>query len=296
MANFTCLYPFNAVRKQADTRFRVRIRIGNSYLISFILLAATTMIFASCTLDAVQSELYFVKETADSGGDGKSWETAFTHPLDALDVAGFGDQIWVAEGVYGPRNDGNRNVIALKSGVQVIGGFTGVESDTSQRSPEMAITVLDGQGFAYHVVSAVGADEAVLDGFTITNGNASGSGIESDNGGEFTGGGIFNVYSSLEIRRCRFSGNVASYKGGAIYNEESSPLVVDCIFEKNSAHFGGAVYNFFSSPTTINSIFRENESYISGGAVANFTSSPTYVNSLFSGNQATYTGGAILST
>ena len=274
--------------------FRSRFRAGRYFILSLLYPAIAVIVFSSCWGGSVHSGIHYVSSTADPGGDGTSWETAFSHPQDALDAAHPEDQVWVEEGVYGLREADDRLVIELKAGVMVLGGFTGTETEPGERNPEEAVAVLDGQGQAYHVVRAMGADGAVLDGFTITNGNASGNALESSYGGEFTGGGMFSVSSLLEVRQCRFFANSASYKGGAIYIEESSPLVVGCIFEDNSAFFGGAVYNEASSPTTINSIFRTNESWISGGAVSSFASSPTYVNSIFSGNEAIYTGGAIL--
>jgi len=280
--------------KHPAGHFQSRSRAGRYFILCLLYPAIAVIVFSSCWGGSVNSEIHYVSCTADPGGDGTSWKTAFPHPQDALDAARPGDQIWVGEGVYGLREPEDRLVVELKTGVMVLGGFTGTETDPGERNPEEAVAVLDGQGQAYHVVRAMGADGTVIDGFTITNGDASGNALESSNGGEFTGGGMFSVSSSPEIRQCRFVNNKASFKGGAIFNEKSSPLVVDCIFEGNSAFFGGAVYNEASFPTTINSIFRANASWISGGAVSSFASSPTYVNSLFSGNETTYTGGAIL--
>jgi predicted outer membrane repeat protein len=243
----------------------------------------------------VEPQIYYVVSAADSGGDGMSWETALTHPQDALDIAVSGDQIWVAEGDYGPREAEDRNVVVLKTGVHVFGGFSGTESEAGMRDPQEAVTILNGQDYAYHVVLAKGVEGAILDGFTITGGKAFTVGIESAEGGMFNGGGIFSAYSSLEVRQCRFTGNAASHKGGAVYSEESESTLMDCTFEMNTANFGGALDNYRSLTTVINSIFTSNQSETSGGAVNNLNSSATFVNTVFSGNHSGWTGGAVLS-
>lgn len=238
------------------------------------------------------SKVHFVQAGAVQGGDGTSWETAFAHPQDALDIAVSGDQVWVAKGVYGPLNPTGQEVIGLVYGVEVLGGFNGTESGSWERDYSGNLTVLDGQGVTYHVVT--GADGAILDGFTVTGGNADGDTIQSRYGGTFKGGGMFNAGVSPEIRNCVFSGNAAASGGGAIYNEENHPHIENSVFENNSADFGGAIENRHSDSEIINAIFKGNESFASGGAVANFGGAPIFINSVFSGNISTYIGGGVL--
>jgi len=239
--------------------------------------------------------VHYVQCDAVPGGDGTSWARAFSHPQDALDIALPGDQVWVAAGTYGLRDFEDRNVLVLVPGVSVLGGFTGHETGIEMRSPETFLTTLDGQGSAYHVVLAIGADGAVLDGFTITGGNATGYMLETARGGTSDGGGVFCAFSSLEINRCRFLENRASSKGGAIYIEESRPVLSDSIFEGNSSIiFGGALNIVASSPDIINCIFQDNKSETSGGAVNILESQTSFVNSVFSGNSSFGAGGAVL--
>jgi len=208
-------------------------------------------------------------------------------------VAHYGDQVWVTQGVYGPLDPDGGEVISLENGVAVLGGFSGDEIQASQRDPSRYQTILDGQGVSYHVVT--GADEAVLDGFTVTDGNANGNMRQSVYGGTFSGGGMFNAGVTPVIRNCLFVKNKASFNGGAIFNEDSDPLIVDCVFEDNTANFGGAIDSRDSSPTVINGKFASNTSTVSGGAVANFGGSPVFINVVFSGNRSGQVGGAVLS-
>lgn len=257
---------------------------------------STLVILGACANDSQISpapQIHHVRATAMEGGDGISWATAFTHPQDALDIALDGDQVWVAQGIYGPLHPAGSEVVRLKSGVAVLGGFVGTESEAGQRDFGSAITVLDGQESSYHVVT--GADRAVIDGFTVTGGNAVGNMPQSSNGGTFSGGGMFNHGVAPEIRNCLFVRNTASYNGGAIFNENSDPLIVDCVFEENTANFGGAMDNRNSSPTVVNTKFQNNTATVSGGAVANFGGSPVFINAVFSGNRSAQVGGAVLS-
>jgi predicted outer membrane repeat protein len=75
----------------------------------------------------------------------------------------------------------------------------------------------------------------VLDGFTITAGNADGSGSDG------YGGAVSNYQSNPTIKNCTFTTNTATKRGGAVFNKQSGPLVTNCIFSGNSAvNAGGA--------------------------------------------------------
>jgi hypothetical protein len=215
-------------------------------------------------------------------------------------------------------------------GVAVYGGFAGTEISREQRDPALHRTVLSGDidfndagsdgvdsdvsqiiGFNTYVVvmmdgtTALGpiTETTVLDGFTITGGNAV-SGAEHDGGGLFCNGAGSGKECSPTLRNLRFSGNHATV-GGAIFNSgnggTSSPTLSNVTFSGNSAQSGGAMANYGlgatgrSNPTLSNVSFSGN-SATQGGAITNNsisgTSKPTLVNVTFSGNSAT-TGSAI---
>ncbi len=83
--------------------------------------------------------------------------------------------MWVAAGVYRPTDRGDRTAtIRLHTGVGLYGGFTGMETERDQRDWKSNETILSGaisddpKDHSYHVV--IGADDAVIDGFTIRDG------------------------------------------------------------------------------------------------------------------------------
>ena len=188
-----------------------------------------------------------------SSGDCLSWSGA-CELRQALELAQPGFQIWAAAGTYKPTADTDRNAtLQLKSGVAIYGGFAGTEDQLDQRDWEANPTILsgdlkgdDGSGFdnndenSYHVVTASGVDAAaILDGFTITGGNADGeSPVRS-------GGGMYIDEGSPTLTNITFSSNYADSIGGGLYNWAGSPTLEDVTFSMNEAKYsGGGVASF----------------------------------------------------
>jgi len=258
-----------------------------------------------------------VKADATGAKNGHSWADAYTDLQAALAAAEWGDEIWVAQGTYKPTSGTDRTVsFLLVAGAGLYGGFAGAETDRGQRNWTANATILSGDigtsGSAtdnsYHVV--IGAHLAVLDGFTITGGNANGSGFR-EGGGMYNkdcsptvtnctfsntawGGGMYNIDSSPDVTNCTFSGNTSG-SGGGMWNDGggSSPTVTNCTFSGNTAHdSGGGMYNSNSSPTVTNCTFSGNTAsgIYGGGGLYNSGGSPTVANCLFSGNTAQGSG------
>lgn len=271
------------------------------------------------------STVYVDSNPAIATHDGLSWNTAYADLAPVLLNATSGTNIHVADGTYKPTTGADRTVsFALKNGVGLYGGYAGSgAADPNARDVAAYPAILSGDigtgndntDNSYHVV--VGSDtdsSAVLDGFTITKGNANGviystydgGGMYNSNGsptlanctisGNAThngGGGICNQSSSPTLTNCAFIGNTASDYGGGMWNQTSSPILTNCTFSGNTAsYYGGAMCNGYSSPTLTNCTFSGNLAS-SGGGMDNDSSSPTLANCTFSENTATDNGGGM---
>jgi hypothetical protein len=290
--------------------------------------------------------VYYVDGDANGANDGTSWEDAFNHLQDALSAVSCGEEIWVAEGIYepdanssSPDGSGDRQAtFQLKNGVTIKGGYAGVGApDPNERNVRLYETILcgdlDGNDVdvdnlcdllteptrgenSYHVVTGSGTDgTAIIDGFTITAGNANGGGgcpdchdhgagmfnwhnasptvtncTFSGNSGKF-GVGMFNgLYSSPGVTNCTFSGNACKSGGGGMANDSgSAPTLTNCIFSGNSAgSWGGGMANWrLCDPNVINCTFAENEAGSYGGGINNDNRCrPTLSNCIVWGNSA----------
>ncbi|MEM9079766.1 MAG: right-handed parallel beta-helix repeat-containing protein [Verrucomicrobiota bacterium] len=252
---------------------------------------------------------YYVNQNASGAKDGTSWLDAFTDLQSALAAASSGNEIWVAEGTYRPSAGTDRNdTFQLVNGVTIYGGFDGTETSVDQRNPNPTTngTILsgdlagdDGPDFtntsdnSYSIVTGSNTDEtAILDGFTISGGNANGT-----SGSTNKGGALYNDHGSPTIRNCFFLKNEANVqfgKGGAVYNLAATPTFTSCLFRGNRAGFrGGAITNDSASPTLTNCLFEGNTSGVDGGAVDTISGSPSFTNCTFHNNATVRDGGAV---
>ena len=238
----------------------------------------------------------YAKPIASGTADCSSWANACTLQT-ALTGALSGNEIWVAAGVHKPTTGTDRSAtFQLKTGVAVYGEFGGTEADRSQRNPAANVTNLSGDlngddvGFtnnsenSYHVVTGSNTNAiAILDGFTISGGNANGTSPDD------AGGGMYNNAGSPTASNLTFSSNFATYGGGGMYNVTSAnPTLTNITFTGNkTSSYGGGVGNATSSPVLNNITFNSNTSGNWGGGMVNINSSnPTLTNVTFSGNSA----------
>jgi len=205
----------------------------------------------------------YVRTDGSDDDDGLSWDTAKATVQAALDMRPL--EIWVAEGTY------TENVEVLNA-VAMYGGFEVGEEDLSARDPE-ARSVLDGSNEGTVLTSRAqeGPGLALLDGFTLTNGSATG-----DNGG-----GAFLAAFRGTIANVEFSNNTAGNAGGGLYLEsrnnagETNITLTNVAFRHNTSGMGGGLY------------VDTNENNAAGTTVH-------LSNTLFEGNVAAWGGGAYL--
>ncbi len=282
------------------------------------------LIFACSTF----GETIYVNASASGGNNGQSWTNAFLTLSDALSSASSGDQIWVGEGTYYPTAGNNRSIsFVIPSGVEILGGFPNSGNPTlANRNPQANTTILSGDidqngtlaNNSYTIIYTKDVNAStVLDGFTISGGNADG-GVPTnfpvllENGGAAWYNEASNfVNSTPTIKNCIFSDNYASNRGGAMYNKASSGgnanyTIENSVFlNNNAAREGGAIFNAqsgsgsFCNPTISNTTFQSNTAGESGGAIYNNGAffgeiSGTYNDCNFINNLATANEGAAI--
>ena len=254
---------------------------GHRWLIGTLVLIALTValgLLAPGSQDSLANgTTIYVDADAMGDNDGSTWDDAFTDLQAALTAAGPGTEIWVAAGTYKPTSGIDRSAsFQMKNGVAIYGGFDPSVGDVGFEDREWVLheTILsgdlsgdDGPDFAnngensYHVFyhDMLGLDHtAVLDGFTVSGGNANG-------GSRNDGGGMLNLLSWPTLTNVTFSGNSA-FRGGGIYNYLTlAATMVNCTFSENRAEgtevwqgLGGGMYNEEAIPALTGCTFEGN--------------------------------------
>jgi uncharacterized repeat protein (TIGR01451 family) len=228
-------------------------------------------------------------------------------------------------------NDRTESFRISYDNVQLYGGFAGNETAREERDWVAHPTVLSGDidgddvtdpngvvtdtanisgANAHHVLYLDGetnqsiSGATVIDGFTVTAGNANGTlSPENLGGGLYCAGSGIGHGCSPTLTNVTFSGNTTFYGGGMFnegYNGTSSPALTNVTFSGNTAtDSGGGMYNNgyngTSSPTLTNVTFSGNTATYYGGGMYNQgyfgASSPALTNVTFSGNTALAGGG-----
>ncbi len=210
----------------------------------------------------------YVKENGT--GDGSSWTNAANNIQTMIDNSNAGDEVWVSSGMYKPTRettyqDSRSRTFLLKSKVNLYGGFSGSESDLSQRTLSdldmngkvdsfefVNKTILSGDidgvndvwtknvnangtwywrvsgnsGNCYKVVTCL--DNNSIDGFFVTGSNKL-SGIYANNSCKITSCTVVQCFSQSE--------------GSGIYAYSSSSIS-NCFVSKSS---GSGIYAYYSS-------------------------------------------------
>lgn len=277
------------------------------------------LIFLFTYLNSTAATIY-VNASAVGSNNGTSWNNAYTNLQEALSNAIFGDQIWVATGTYKATTTNDRTIsFVMKNGVNLYGGFSGVETSINQRNISSNPTTLSGD------IGAIGdnADNTntimrvtsitsglTIDGFRIISGRGSGcAGIALNNntgiininncfffdnfGG--TSGAIFLAFQgnyTVNVFNCDFISNISV--NGVIFTDDSNNNlnVSNCRF-KGSVSGGVTVLDFLGGNLTVDKcVVTNNTSSQTGLFYIDANSSAKISNSLFVGNS--YEQSAIL--
>ncbi|MCF7913396.1 MAG: T9SS type A sorting domain-containing protein, partial [Candidatus Cloacimonetes bacterium] len=185
---------------------------------------------------------------------------------------------------------------------------------TMQDTSFISGTVIDGYqaGSVVTIISGENSD-AVLSGFTITNGNSTtyGAGIYiensapslenlivSNNTSNWGGAGIYCEQSTVTVTDSWIIGNVTDSNGGGIKVWNSTLYLDNSLLTDNQAngYGGGAIHVGQSDVTVNNSIFRDNLANGSGGAILSDTMYLVDISDTeFCYNTASLYGGALMS-
>lgn len=276
----------------------------------FKFLTFTTFVVVFTTAAQARPPRYHVRQGGT--GDGSDWLQAGGDLQTAIETVAHagGGEVWVAAGTYLPSSWPNGGTtdrekhFSLRNGVRVFGGFPALGNPGMvDRDPPLYPTLCSGNlglpeetaDNAYHVFhhpagTALDAT-ALLDGVTITAGNANGSGARG------RGAGMANLGSSPSLVRCVFRSNTASLQGGGIYQFEGGPSVDHCVFHDNtSATTGGGICNETAQTRGSHLVFEGNSAPLGAGVSNIAKSQATFVSCTFHGNPAATAGGGLHSS
>ncbi|MDH7598316.1 MAG: choice-of-anchor Q domain-containing protein [Sedimentisphaerales bacterium] len=252
--------------------------------------------------------IYVDKDSPTPSGDGTSWSKAYRRLEDGLAAAWSGDVVRVAEGTYRPSTYDRLASFAIPAGVTVLGGYPGYgQPNPNARDTKTYATILSGdlngddlwdilhrKENSYHVVRAAGSfPPAVLDGLTITAGQADGPYPHHTGGGVLVDGGnlwlkgctikgntaIFGAGLACLAGRvlagnCQISGNRGLLLGGGLYQQSGSIEMINCLITGNTASAAGslggsAIFNIMGQLTIHSSTIADNPAP-NGRAIAGY--------------------------
>ena len=204
---------------------------------------------------------WYVATNGNDAANGTSWIAAKSTIQAAVDASSDADTVWVSNGVYaagGRVVSGVMNRLAITKPIVV----------RSVNGP--AVTIIRG---AFHPGSVNGCgdaavrcayvgDNAVLSGFTLTNGEMLSDGYYSG----YDGGGAFYESSGV-LNNCTLTSNSAWYAGGA----GGGSTLSNCIVYFNTAPSG---------PNFADSTFNYSCTTPAPGGTGNITDNPRFVDAL----------------
>jgi len=184
----------------------------------------------------------------------------------AVDAAGEGDVIKVAEGIYTGINHrfGHSQVVYLDKSITIQGGYTTTNWTTPD--PVANPTTLDAEGEG-RVLYITGNISPTIEGLRITGGEADGLGSPI---GIDAGGGVFILTATATIQDNYIFENAANSShngdGGGVFLYQSDATLEDNTISNNSAQRqGGGVLLLGSNATLKDNTISENTAAQAGG-------------------------------
>ncbi len=179
------------------------------------------------------TEIVYVDSSATGENTGDNWNNAYTDLQLALDVGSRYQnvrQIWIARGTYFPTQGLTRSSsFAISDSLSLLGGFEGIETDSSQRNPGINKSVLSGDigvsgdqsDNTYSLVKIpVHTDGAILDGLEISGGNANGTQPDEQVGA------ALHVEGQLLVKACTIKDMTGIGEGYAVFADTMSALTI----------------------------------------------------------------------
>ncbi len=183
------------------------------------------------------------------------------------------------------------SVIEMKPAAQIYGGFAGTETLRDERSWTLRPTIIDGRGEGRCVLAdgAHWADKtsAVLDGFTLINGKATGA----------SGGGMLIYDCAPTIGNCTIMDCMAAHGGGVCVSSGCYPRISNCIIYGNQAdgfYDGGGGIQVLDSMLNLDNCTLEGNSASFGGAISCYSSQLFMSDCALTGNTSKNGGGGLL--
>src|ERR1035437_4075785 len=213
---------------------------------------------ATVIIHDLANPMYYVSQSSTNPvAPFQSWDAAATNIQDAVDAAYIGGTVVVSNGVYatggGTAQGGNRVAVNKQIAVRSVNG--------------PAATTVDGGG---SVRCFYLSNNAVVAGFTLTNGTSGGA-----------GGGVYCASLNVVVSNCLIIRNASGNYGGGTY----SGTFENCSFVGNAAMAAGGA----SDAVLNNCVLSNNVAQQQGGGAHQ----GTFNNCLLVGNSAPQ-GGAIL--
>lgn len=244
------------------------------------------IVFASLTLGISAATLYVDVNSTNPVAPYSDWSTASTNIQTAMGVANPGDLILVTNGMYVSRTSLGTSFTTVTgpdySGFNTVKAVFGIHENVTVKSVNgPAVTIINGRG---SMTCAVLFSNAVLSGFTLTNGNTVNDTYAFGSGACCVSTNSF-VYNCIVCSNVIPNNNIYSHSGGAgVYMGTLSNCL---LFNNRSYGSGGGAFR----STLYNCSLRNNyASDGNGGGVA----ASTLFNCLVAGNTGGGASGGIL--